>query len=261
MNRFAVIMIAGLAFFIPFTTNAFSSHEGCAGNCIDCHKLEKKEAETLLKMMAEKKMIPDSRVTDIKLSPAKGLWQIDVDANGKQGTIYLDFSKKYITGQLLPVDSISKMATPAPVPTTMDFSKIPVKDAMVFGPKSAKKKIAVFTDPDCPYCRNLHEEMKQVLAKRQDVAFYLFLFPLDMHKDAYKKVQAILCQKSQKLLDDAFTGKALPEPACSNEQVEKNKALAKSLNVNGTPMLVREDGNILNGFRPADQLILWIDGK
>jgi thiol:disulfide interchange protein DsbC len=119
----------------------------------------------------------------------------------------------------------------------------------------------VFTDPDCPYCRKLHEEMKQVLAKRKDVAFYIFLFPLEMHKDAYKKVQAILCEKSLTLLDDAFAGKPLPEPKCSNEPVEKNKVLAKSLNFSGTPTLVREDGMVLSGTRPADVLSNWIDGK
>jgi thiol:disulfide interchange protein DsbC len=132
---------------------------------------------------------------------------------------------------------------------------------VVFGPKNAKKKVVVFTDPDCPYCRKLHEEMKQVLAKRKDVAFYIFLFPLEMHKDAYKKVQAILCEKSLTLLDDAFAGKPLPEPKCSNEPVEKNKALAKSLKFSGTPTLVREDGMVLSGTRPADVLSNWIDGK
>ena len=253
MKRYLFIMILGLAFLAPLTTNAFSSHEGCAGNCIDCHKLEKKEAEEIIK-----KIVPNGQVSEIKLSPAKGLWQIEVDAGDKRGSLYIDFSKKYlIAGQIIPIDTIGK---PAPE-VKVDFSKIPLKEAVVLGPKNAKKKVAVFTDPDCPYCRKLHEEMKLVLAKRKDVAFYVFLFPLEMHKDAYKKVQAILCEKSLTLLDDAFAGKPLPEPKCGNEAVEKNKALAKSLNFSGTPMLVREDGLVLSGTRPADVLSGWIDGK
>jgi thiol:disulfide interchange protein DsbC len=119
----------------------------------------------------------------------------------------------------------------------------------------------VFTDPDCPFCKKLHEEIKQVLAKRSDVAFYVIPYPLPMHKDAYKKVQSILCGKSLALLDDAFSGKALPEPVCPNEQVEKNIALAKELGFNGTPTLVRDDGIVLSGYRPAEQLSEWIDGK
>jgi thiol:disulfide interchange protein DsbC len=253
VKKHIAIMILGLALLVPFTTNAFSSHEGCAGNCIDCHKLEKKEAEEIIKKIA-----PNGQVTEIKLSPAKGLWQIEVEAGDKRGTLYVDFSKKYlIAGQIVPIDTIGK---PAPE-IKVDFSQIPLKDAVVFGPKNAKKKVVVFTDPDCPYCRKLHEEMKQVLAKRKDVAFYIFLFPLEMHKDAYKKVQAILCEKSLTLLDDAFSGKPLPEPKCSNEAVEKNKALAKQLQFSGTPTLVREDGMVLSGTRPADVLSNWIDGK
>jgi thiol:disulfide interchange protein DsbC len=253
MKKVITIMILGLAFLIPFTTNAFSNHEGCAGNCIDCHKMEKKEAEDIIKKIA-----PNGQVTEIKLAPAKGLWQVEVDAGEKKGTLYIDFSKKYlIAGQIVPIDSIGK---PAPE-RKVDFSQIPLKDAVVLGPKNAKKRVAVFTDPDCPYCRKLHEEMKLVLAKRKDVAFHIFLFPLEMHKDAYKKVQAILCEKSLSLLDDAFSGKPLPEPKCGSEAVEKNKALAKSLNFNGTPTLVREDGLVMSGTRPADVLSDWIDGK
>ncbi len=253
MKKHIAIMILGLAFLVPFTTNAFSSADGCAGNCIDCHTLEKKEAEEIIRKIA-----PNGQVTEIKLSPAKGLWQVEVDAGEKRGTLYIDFSKKYlIAGQVVPIDSIGK---PAPE-IKVDFSQIPLKDAVVLGPKKAKKKVVVFTDPDCPYCRTLHEEMKKVLVKRKDVAFYIFPFPLEMHKDAYKKVQAVLCEKSLTLLDDAFVGKSLPEPKCGNEAVEKNKALAKSLNFTGTPTLVREDGVVMSGTRPADALSNWIDGK
>jgi len=132
---------------------------------------------------------------------------------------------------------------------------------VVLGAKNAKKKVAVFTDPDCPYCRKLHEEMKQVIAKRKDIAFHLLLFPLPMHKDAYPKAQAALCEKSPSLVDDAFSGKAVPEPKCSNETLERVLAMGRDLNINGTPTLIREDGTMMSGTLPADKLIEWIDGK
>jgi thiol:disulfide interchange protein DsbC len=259
MKKQILTVVLMLTFLMPLASNAFPSHEGCSGNCTECHKLEKKEAEELLKKMTEKKMIPESRVLEVKLAPAKGLWEIDVETGDKRGAIYLDFSKKYITGQLIPVDAISKMTPPGP--TKVEFSSIPLKSAVVFGPKNATKKVVVITDPDCPYCRKLHEEMKKVLEMRKDVAFYLILNPLPMHKDAYKKVQAVLCEKSHSLLNQAFEGKAMPEPSCSSEAVEKNKALVQKLGINSTPTLIRQDGTVLNGFRPADQLSGWIDGK
>ncbi|HSA78628.1 MAG TPA: DsbC family protein [Nitrospirota bacterium] len=247
MKRYLLIMIAGFFLLAPLTSGAFSSeHPGCGGDCRDCHRLEKKDAEKILE-----KILPAGKLLDVKLSPVGGLWQLDVEAEGKRGSLYLDFSRKHlINGQIIPLEAVK-----------VSFSKISLTEALVMGPKTATKKIVVFTDPDCPFCKKLHEEIKQVLAKRSDVAFYVIPYPLPMHKDAYKKVQSILCGKSLALLDDAFSGKALPEPVCPNEQVEKNIALAKELGFNGTPTLVRDDGTVLSGYRPAEQLSEWIDGK
>ena len=247
MKRNVATVIMVLLLIAPLTSGAFSSeHPGCNGDCKDCHKLDKKDAEKILK-----KVLPSGNLLDVKLSPIGGLWQLDVEAGGKRGPLYLDFSQKHlINGQIIPLEAVK-----------VNFSKVPLKDAIVMGPRTAKKKVVVFTDPDCPFCKKLHEEMKQVLAMRTDVAFYIMPFPLPMHKDAYKKAQAILCEKSLALLDDAFAGKALAEPACPNELVERNIALARELGFNGTPTLVRDDGTVLSGYRSAEQLSEWINGK
>ena len=108
------------------------------------------------------------------------------------------------------MDSIGK---PAPQ-RKIEFSKLPLKEALMMGPKNAKKKVAVFTDPDCPYCQKLHEEIKILQSKRHDIAFYIFLRPLPMHKESPKKAEAILCEKSLTLLDDALAGKPVPDRTC-----------------------------------------------
>jgi thiol:disulfide interchange protein DsbC len=84
-----------------------------------------------------------------------------------------------------------------------------------------------------------------------------------MHKDSPKKAQTILCTKSLDILDDAFAGKTVPEPAatCTAEALERSTALANSLQFNGTPTLVRDDGLVLSGFLPEEKLIEWIDKK
>jgi thiol:disulfide interchange protein DsbC len=224
--------------------------------CIECHKLDKKDAEVIVK-----KVVPTGSVTDVKESPIKGIWQIDVDAGeGKHGSLYLDYSKKFlIAGQIVPVEAIGKQ----PPPRKVDVSKIPVDHAIVVGARDAAKKVIVFSDPDCPYCRELHKVIKQILPKRKDIAFLIVLNPLPMHKDAFKKAQAIQCSQSVEMLDDAFSGKMIPEPPapCTADQIEKNKELAKSLDFNGTPTLVRDDGTVLSGYLPEEKLIDWIDKK
>lgn len=131
------------------------------------------------------------------------------------------------------------------------------------GAKTATKKVIVFSDPDCTYCRKLHESIKQIIAKRPDIAFVEILYPLPMHKDSPKKVQAILCSKSVDMLDDAFSGKTISDPPanCTAAAMERNIALAQSLNFNGTPTLVRDDGTVLTGALPQDKLLDWIDKK
>ncbi|MDA8100338.1 MAG: DsbC family protein [Nitrospiraceae bacterium] len=248
MKKLLVVLVGLLFASAPIVASAFPPPQNAKEDCLECHKLDKKDAEAILKKIA-----PEGTVVGIQAAPVKGLWQIEAEVGGKRGVFLLDFSKKYLVDRIVPVDSLG--------PKKTDFSKLPLKDAVILGAKGAKKKVAVFTDPDCPYCRKLHEELKQVIEKRKDIAFYLFLYPLPSHKDAYKKAQAILCEKSHKLLDDAFSGKEMPEPKCGNEQVEKNLALGKQIGINGTPAIIREDGLIQGGYLPADKLADWIDGK
>ena len=248
VHLLCIIMILA----VPSAVFAYPPEKGASKDCLTCHKVEKKEVEALVK-----KLSPNLTVTDVKLAPVKGLFLVEIDAGeGKRGVLFFDFAKKHllVLNQLIPVDQIGK-------PRKVDTSKLPMKDAIILGDPAARKKVAVFTDPDCPYCRSLHDEMKKVVEKRKDIAFHLFLFPLPMHKEAYKKSQSILCEKSLALLDEAFSGKEVPEPKCGNEQVEKNLVLGKDLGFNGTPTLVREDGVMMGGTLPADKLIDWIDGK
>ena len=254
MKSYKRIVIMAILILLPVSSFAFPVKKGDKA-CTECHKLEKKDAEAIVKKVA-----PTGTITEIKMSPIKGVWQVDVDAGeGKKGSLYLDFSKKYLIAQIILVETIGKQ----PPARKVDVSKIPLDDAIVLGSATATKKVIVFTDPDCPYCRKLHEIMKQVVTKHTDVSFALIMNPLPMHKDSPKKVQTILCTKSVSILDDAFSGKAVPEPAatCTTAAVERSTALARSLEFNGTPTLVRDDGVVLSGFLPEEQLLKWIDKK
>lgn len=255
MKKSIALMVAGILISAPFGAHAFPTKKGDKA-CTECHTLDKKEVEPILN-----KLLPDGKVANITVAPLKSMWLIDVEAaDGKHGSFYLDFSKKYVVvGEIAAVESLGKK----PPPRKVDVSKIPLDDAITLGAKTAKKKVIVFTDPDCPYCRELHKIMKQVVAKRSDVAFTLFMNPLPMHKDSPKKAQAILCTKSIEMLDDAFSGKTVPEPSatCTAAAVERSTALAKTFEFDGTPTLIRDDGIVLFGFLEEEKLLEWIDKK
>lgn len=103
--------------------------------------------------------------------------------------------------------------------------------------------------------------MKKVLEKRKDIAFYIMLFPLPMHKDAARKSKTIMCEKSLVLLDEAFEKKQIPDPKCQTTVIDDNIKLGQKLGITGTPAMVFPDGRVVPGAMDADSIIKMIDKK
>lgn len=224
---------------------------GCAGDCRDCHSLNKDEAGKLLK--ADKFR---AEVKDIRLSPVKGLWEVRLEQNGKAFIVYIDFAKNYLVeGRFTQLEKLGE----SPPLKKVDLASIPLDGALLVGNPDAKHKLIVFDDPECPYCVKLHQEIKEVVEKRKDVAFYIKLYPLPMHPGAYDKSRTIVCKKDIKLLEDAFEGKTLPKPDCDSKEVDNNIKLAQELGVRGTPAIIFPDGRLLPGYVPADALLDLLD--
>jgi thiol:disulfide interchange protein DsbC len=101
--------------------------------------------------------------------------------------------------------------------------------------------------------------MKKVIEKRKDIAFFIVMYPLPMHKGSYEKAKAIVCEKSLSLLNDAFEGKPLPAPKCETTAIDDNIKLAETLGIRGTPAIILQNGAIVPGYKEADALISLID--
>jgi len=106
--------------------------------------------------------------------------------------------------------------------------------------------------------------MKQIVGKRDDIAFYMKMFPiLQLHPAAYDKSRAIVCQKDNKkaikLLEDAYAKRDLPKPDCVTDVVKNNIDLAGKLGISGTPTLIFADGYRHNGLIAEDELLKLIE--
>jgi thiol:disulfide interchange protein DsbC len=101
--------------------------------------------------------------------------------------------------------------------------------------------------------------MKKVIAERKDIAFYTKLFPLPMHKIAYIKAKAIVCEISLTLLEDAFANKPLPAPKCETSALDENIKLAEKFGIRGTPAIILPNGTIIPGYKESDALISLIE--
>jgi len=234
---------------------------GCDEDCAKCHSLEQKEAEQILSRMKA----TDSRVSGIRMSPIRGLWEVSVESKGRNDIMYLDFSKKQvIKGTIVSVDAPGNALDRGPANRPSDtrqqkqkfveIAKIPLENSLVLGDRNAGNKVIVFTDPDCPYCAKLHEEMKKVVAEKKDIAFYLKLMPLKMHPDAHWKARSIMCSTSMQMLEDNFEKKAIPRPQCESAVIDDNIRLGNELGITGTPTLIMADGFVLFGGKDAKAL-------
>jgi thiol:disulfide interchange protein DsbC len=97
--------------------------------------------------------------------------------------------------------------------------------------------------------------MKKIIEERKDIAFYIKMFPIKSHPEAYEKSKSIVCEKSLKLLDDAFEKKSLPRPNCETLAVDENIKLAQKLGITGVPTLILPDGRSIAEYIDSKTLI------
>lgn len=230
--------------FVPALSFSFMGPPGCGQDCGSCHSLTKEEASKLLKIDA----------TSVSKAQVGGLWEVTGTQSGRNVKVYVDYGKKYavVINNFIPISSIGK----PPAMKKLDVKSIPLNNSMIVGDPAAKNKVIVFSDPDCPYCRKLHPEMKEIVKKRKDIAFYIKLFPLvKLHPQAYEKSKAVMCKNSLKLLDDAFEGKDVPKADCDTKALDENTKLAEKLGISGTPAIILPDGRLVPGYVDSATLL------
>ncbi|NIQ10266.1 MAG: thioredoxin domain-containing protein, partial [Gammaproteobacteria bacterium] len=165
-----------------FASQAYTmSTDGCgAGTCADCHSITKEETQQILGSMVDK-------VNRVEFAEVPGMWVVEIEKDSRKLPVYIDFSKKYLlSGNVIRLEDKENVTkNRAARMNKIDISKIPLADALILGKPSAKTKIIVFTDPQCPYCGKLHDELKEVVRRDPEIAFLIKLFPLPMHPEAH----------------------------------------------------------------------------
>lgn len=260
---FKELCIATAVLGILATSSYAMAKEGCGGVCTTCHTLTEKEAGVILKKIGV-------TVTSVKQSPSKGLFELLVEKDGQKGILLMDYGKKHlIQGMVVDVETLQPASahqqnvTQPKEPTSVDVSTIPVNNAIIIGNPKGSKKIYVFTDPDCPYCRKGHDELKKLAKIAPDVAIHIMLFPLPMHPAAYDKARTIIETRDHDLLDKAFEGKEIAKPTkdSSKKAIDEIVQFANAHGISGTPTLVMPDGTIQVGMRDAETMKRMLEGK
>ena len=207
------------------------------------------EAE-IRKALAER-LADLGKVDEVTKSPIAGLYEVRVGVE----IYYTDENGNYlIEGQLLDTKTRANL-TEARVAklTAIDFASLPLKDAVVWKQGDGSRKLVVFADPNCGYCKRFEREARAA----KDVTIYTFLYPI-LGPDSTDKSRNIWCAKDRGkvwadwMIDGALPPKIMGE--CDTSALQRNAALGRKHKINGTPALVFEDGKRVPGAMKLDDL-------
>jgi thiol:disulfide interchange protein DsbC len=192
----------------------------------------------------------DATIKSVEKSPIAGLYEVNL---GSQ-IIYSDATGDYlILGDLIDAKN-HKNLTEARLSETnrINFASLPFANAVKVVKGNGSRQIAVFSDPNCPYCKQLENTLKSV----DNVTVYTFLYPV-LSPDSEVKSKSIWCSTDRaKAWESWMQNRTAPTAAgtCDTAAIDKNLKLGHEMNVTGTPTVFLADGRRLPGAVPADEL-------
>jgi len=196
---------------------------------------------------------PKMQVGSIVKTPYSGLYEVYM--NGQ--IIYTDDKLSFLIAEGHLVDPKTKRdITSERIAelTKIDFSTLPLDQAIKVVKGNGSRKIAVFSDPDCPFCKRL--EQKE-LVSITDVTIYTFLFPLEqLHPDSVNKSKVIWCapDRAKAWQDWALNNQLAKNDASCDQPLAKVADLARKLGVTSTPTIFFADGKRMLGAYPAAEI-------
>ena len=193
------------------------------------------------------------KIDEVSKTPIPGLYEVRIgtdlfyaDENGNhliQGSIIETRTKTDLTQA-----RIDKL-------TAIDFASLPLKNAVLVKQGSGARKLVVFADPNCGYCKRLEKDLLAL----KDVSIYTFLYPI-LGPDSTAKSKDIWCAKDPAkawrawMIDNQTPTKVMG--TCDTTALDANTEMGRKYKVQGTPAVVFEDGTRAPGAIPAAQIEL-----
>jgi thiol:disulfide interchange protein DsbC len=228
------IMITATLF--PFLTLLLSGNSFALTN---------EEATNILKELVQ----IEFKILEIKEAPLESFWEVVVEARQDKVIFYIHKNLRYIfQGQVLD----RQVKTNLTLDRIKDFrrvnpSSLSLENAIPMG--EGKRKLYVFTDPQCYFCFQLHEEIKQI----KDLQTFFFLYPLTLA--SYEKAKSIWCSQDKvKSLEETYQGKELSSPTCDTSPIDRNMEFGRRLLIDSTPTLLFQNGTIMEGYPSPNSL-------
>ncbi|WP_139556769.1 DsbC family protein [Methylotetracoccus oryzae] len=196
--------------------------------------------------------IPSAKIDSIRPSAVAGVKEVTLD--GK--IIYVsDDGRHLFQGHLVELGT-RKDLTEVKLAGLRKaaLEKLGSDRTIVFKPKIGRYVVWVFTDVECGYCRKLHGEIDQYLAQGVEIR-YLFYPRAGKESESYAKSVSVWCADDRNAaLTQAKRGQDVPKKTCANP-VDEHMALGERFGMQGTPLIVTQEGVALPGYVPAAELV------
>ena len=191
---------------------------------------------------------PGLGITEVSPTPFAGLFEVRIGTD----LLYVDGEVNYVLqGSLIDAKSRSDLTAQRIAKLSeVEFEALPLHDAIEQVKGDGSRRIAVFEDPNCGYCKMLHQTLKEI----DNVTVYTFLYPI-LSQDSHTRSRDIWCASDRAGAWRAWMleGKD-PAAAQCDTPIETNLALGRDLLVTGTPAIFFADGSRMNGAMPAAAL-------
>ena len=191
------------------------------------------------------------KIDEVQKTSIAGLWEVRIGTD----ILYTDEAGNYLVqGEVYDTKGrINVTQARVDKLTAIDFDKLPLKDAIAIKQGNGARKMAVFVDPNCGYCKRFERDV----AGLKNVTIYTFLYPI-LGPDSVTKSRDIWCAKDPgKAWRDWMIGDKLPPTAgdkCDSAALGRNTELGRKHRVQGTPATVFQDGTRLPGAVPVDRI-------
>jgi len=196
---------------------------------------------------------PKFKVEKVTKTPYAGLYEVFMGGQ----IIYTDEKMSFLIAEGRLVDPKTKKDLTGErleELTKIDFSTLPLNQAIKVVKGNGSRKLVVFSDVDCPFCKRLE---RNELVNITDVTIYTFLYPIEqLHPDAANKSKLIWCAKDRvKAWEDWILRDQLASAAGSCDvPLEKIGELARKVGVTSTPTLIFADGKRMLGAQPYKEI-------
>jgi thiol:disulfide interchange protein DsbC len=201
-------------------------------------------------------LLPMAKIDELVRSDLPGFYEVMVSGQ----VVYVSEDGKYLLQGNLYNVAQKKDLTAVRVAAMREqaVQRLPDDKKMIFAPEHPKHTVTVFTDVDCPYCRQFHKQIAEY--NRQGIEVKYVLFPLDIHPGADKKAVAVWCSADRKTAyTAAMNGQDPGTGTCVNNPVAETKALAVSIGISATPTVLAEDGTNVDLGRASTPAALAVE--